>query len=450
MGGFVFDLNDTEGPPIVPDVPRLHLTPRGAQLLARCGLLPQISKEEIQDKSKSDGSAKLICCIQVSWLVVSTLGRISESLPVTPLEVNTIAHVASALMCILLWWHKPRWVNEPTVLRGKWTRPMAAFMYMSSQVSAPIRSNKDLLRNFGLTTELAGVLYVDGDVGTRRSTQNEQCIEKLPTLDATSSTAVSSTDEQLDNGRMVARSGQPKSQAELTPEQAVYESMRERRWRAACEAIKRYAPVRQRLKFPERNPEEQRYREALQLYPEMPLKIRQQFKGYNQENTAGSGLQADGWVCISEELVIDRPRNWPGDDLIRHMQGHLMGMIMWCTSTVYGAIHLAAWNERFPSTVELWFWRASAIYVVFSGSLWSFLNLLGHLFTPIWLYWYDFLAEGKRGKRRILIYILASIGGTLFFVARTYLVVEAFVSLRALPKSAYASPSWILTVPHLG
>jgi hypothetical protein len=37
----------------------------------------------------------------------------------------------------------------------------------------------------------------------------------------------------------------------------------------------------------------------------------------------------------------------------------------------------------------------------------------------------------------------------LYVVARIYLVVEAFISLRALPAAAYVSPAWILTVPHL-
>lgn len=127
-----------------------------------------------------------------------------------------------------------------------------------------------------------------------------------------------------------------------------------------------------------------------------------------------------------------------------------MGMVMWCATTVYGAIHMAGWNEKFPTVVESWFWRASSSYIIFSGLLWSFLNFLGHVASPVWLYWYDFLDGNVRKWSRNLIYLLAFIGGTLYFVARTYVVVEAFISLRALPASAYASPDWILTVPHIG
>lgn len=67
----------------------------------------------------------------------------------------------------------------------------------------------------------------------------------------------------------------------------------------------------------------------------------------------------------------------------------------------------------------------------------------------VWLYWYNLLASEVRRKSHVLIYILAGIGGALYVVARVYLVAESFVSLRALPTSAYDSPSWILTIPHL-
>ncbi|KAK0647995.1 hypothetical protein B0T16DRAFT_407565 [Cercophora newfieldiana] len=38
----------------------------------------------------------------------------------------------------------------------------------------------------------------------------------------------------------------------------------------------------------------------------------------------------------------------------------------------------------------------------------------------------------------------------LYLLARVYLVVESFINLSHLPKSAYEMPAWSLYVPHIG
>jgi hypothetical protein len=91
----------------------------------------------------------------------------------------------------------------------------------------------------------------------------------------------------------------------------------------------------------------------------------------------------------------------------------------------------------------------SGVYIVFSGLLWSFFNLLGHLSGSVWWFWYGILEGAERKRSHILIYVLCCIGGTLYVIARVYLVLEAFISLRVLPAAAYDSPSWVLPVPHL-
>lgn len=38
--------------------------------------------------------------------------------------------------------------------------------------------------------------------------------------------------------------------------------------------------------------------------------------------------------------------------------------------------------------------------------------------------------------------------GTSFILARMYIVLEAFVSIRQLPAAAYDTPSWSQVFPH--
>lgn len=101
-GGFVFEIEDGQysatGVKQEEFIPqscprRLTLTARGMALLAKCGHLPDIPKEDILDKSKANDLAKALVMIQAGWILLQVIGRLLARLPVTLLEVNTIAHV---------------------------------------------------------------------------------------------------------------------------------------------------------------------------------------------------------------------------------------------------------------------------------------------------------------------------------------------------------------------
>ena len=92
-GGFAFENVDDEAQYLPNGCERLTLTARGVAFLASCGHLPNVSKAEIADKSKANNVAKALVIIQASWMLLQVIGRLLADLPVTLLEVNTIAHV---------------------------------------------------------------------------------------------------------------------------------------------------------------------------------------------------------------------------------------------------------------------------------------------------------------------------------------------------------------------
>ncbi len=56
------------------------------------------AKEELQDKSKANGLVKGLTILQVGWFVVQTIARVHHRLPISELELGTIAFVACTTM----------------------------------------------------------------------------------------------------------------------------------------------------------------------------------------------------------------------------------------------------------------------------------------------------------------------------------------------------------------
>ncbi|KAF8998930.1 hypothetical protein BDQ17DRAFT_1247125, partial [Cyathus striatus] len=77
---------------------------------------PDVTKEEIQDKSKADGLSKIILVVQTLWFVIQCIGRHAQGLALAQLEVATLAVISSTFMLSVIWWHKPFDVQQPIYL----------------------------------------------------------------------------------------------------------------------------------------------------------------------------------------------------------------------------------------------------------------------------------------------------------------------------------------------
>ena len=71
------------------------------------------TEEEIKDKGKSDWLAKSLVLLQTSWFVMQCIARAIEHLPVTHLEIVTLAYAAVNFVIYIFWWNKPLNVNRP-------------------------------------------------------------------------------------------------------------------------------------------------------------------------------------------------------------------------------------------------------------------------------------------------------------------------------------------------
>ena len=78
--------------------------------------LPDISSEEIHDRSKADGFVRVITVFQILWLCVQTIARAVEGLAVTQFEIATVAFAICAVLMYSLCWHIPKGVGVPIMV----------------------------------------------------------------------------------------------------------------------------------------------------------------------------------------------------------------------------------------------------------------------------------------------------------------------------------------------
>ena len=93
------------------------LTSEGAIQLARQGFLVDVSIEEINDKSKSDVFSKSLVFMQILWLAVQCIARVTIQLPLTALEINTMLHAICSLWGNVAWFQKPQDIVEPMKIK---------------------------------------------------------------------------------------------------------------------------------------------------------------------------------------------------------------------------------------------------------------------------------------------------------------------------------------------
>lgn len=177
----------------------------------------------------------------------------------------------------------------------------------------------------------------------------------------------------------------------------------------------------------------------MQTYPTL------QDKDHCETHGTHSGL------CIHprpEQYVVRNVPNWPSEDLLRKIGGLMVGMILWMSNFLYGGLHALAWHEFFPTTIEKWLWRSAAVYISFCGGFWVLLNGIVSRSRRLNTFWENWMDGKKSWVSDIFLGSLVCACGLAFILARAFIVVEAFASIRKLPLTAYDTPSWSQIWPH--
>jgi hypothetical protein len=156
-------------------------------------------------------------------------------------------------------------------------------------------------------------------------------------------------------------------------------------------------------------------------------------------------LSVDSW-----NRVADRVSDLPPLDLDpNHLDWHLL-LAFNISSMLYGGLHAIAWNAYFASGHRRALWHLSSVGVM---GFFAISTLILYIERKLF---HKPKAVNVALKATHFVLYRIELAGTLFFAglltflaARTYLLVECYISLTDLPKEAYDVPRWSAFVPHI-
>lgn len=106
---------------------------------------------------------------------------------------------------------------------------------------------------------------------------------------------------------------------------------------------------------------------------------------------------------------------------------------------LFGTILSTCWNFDFPSRAERLLWR-----------IFSTLNLVTYLlFIILYLVYRHYLDKGMTWAQALTHKLISLLILFLFIVARIFVLVEMFISLRSVPEDVYKTVEWSNFAPHI-
>lgn len=117
------------------------------------------------------------------------------------------------------------------------------------------------------------------------------------------------------------------------------------------------------------------------------------------------------------------------------------GFLVNLVAMVYGGAHLATWNNKFPTKVESWLWKGSAIITAVSVGFFVLALSLGSILKKF----------GQGGRFfRWFCGVGLGLGLVPVLFARVFIFIECFITLRKIPENSYQTVAWAETWPKFG
>ncbi|KAK0102293.1 hypothetical protein ONS95_005916 [Cadophora gregata] len=398
MGGFAIELDSTNPSSLQTNTPNPEkhlLSTEGILQLAKLGLLPNISTSEIEERSKADLIAKLLVLLQITWFALQVIGRLAGHLPLTLLETHTAVHVACTILIYLLWLKKPYDVQSSVVLSHPDVKDMAALFRFSRLLK---ENHARAVERF----QTARVAYWRDRVVRASNNLLDYDPPPMPPVREPLTAAVARycglLPDQLPPSMVPSSSSSSKSKEQLLTS-------------LAPQAQKAINMVRIKEGLSKRDVDSQNW----DLLRE------------NSENFAIREVWGSWSTDIGHDMSIEKSLHF-------------------LFNLLYGGGHLAAWaSSSFPTPVEQWIWRVSAIVLTLMPlwglmwvGWWKAVRTKWKIFYPV-----------RNGDLDIVVAPFFFLLMLVYAVGRSFLLVESLISLRMLPKEAFKTVEWSEYLPHI-
>jgi hypothetical protein len=427
MGGFAFDVHD------LPDHKYIALTPHGFMAFARAGLItPDILKDDdITDRSKANQLGKLLVCVQALWMVVNCIARKASGRPTTLIELNVIVHVVVAVVVYGLWWYKPLAVANPTLL------PLvdSTITGASGQAILEIEIIKRRLGNVIHWSEYYSNIYPTYTADANQTTFKADIEPYIPDPSLFEVRGFPKRDTELSKPVVNLKIKSPG--LILLPGQVLLLKKEEWAFQTGGRAVflsgKALDHCALLSSYWEQGESTATAKMGTVLYD-------LENTTYDPPNYSVQGSVFAGGISDASfdmEMFFDVLDNIP----LMFMTGLL--------SCFYAGAHASAWNSHFPTYIERWIWRGACVCI---ASVAPFLCTLFFICKKVDGKIYRLNGRINTFLRKLneaVFIFLAGMTTISYLLARLFIPVEAFISIRSLPVGAFETVEWVEYWPHV-
>jgi len=425
MGGFAYNTSD-----ISDDYPYVALTPEGFMEFAKAELItPDIlNDKDIADRSKADSLGKLLVCVQALWMVVNCIARKASGRPTTLIELNVIVHVVVAVVVYGLWWYKPLAVANPTLL----PRPLGGQEILEILVTLKMERWPQDYYN----------IYPEHPADANHKRFNVDI--KPYTLNTSLFEVRGSPDPKTNWARHVAKLKIKTPGVILLPGQFL-------RWKKdgsvygtrghvvhiSGKALHLWALV---SPYSEREEYDQFTAAA---------KMNRVFQVSNSTTYDPPNYSVQGSVYTGG--IVSEGFNFSVMDNVALL--FMTGLL----SCFYAGAHASAWSSHFPSYIERWIWRGACICIATGVPFVCAVCIPLRVVKNFALYeiyieysdWRRTVGRCLYTSFKILFWVFLGFAAVLYILSRLFIPLEAFISLRSLPRGAFDTVNWVEYWPHV-